>query len=1357
VKAPAVFFRWRGACAPAIVTFVDLLHTGRRVPPWLAAKFARDLCLGSLMPDPTHDALDALQGDTGSLADDTFLREAAAISEPATDELLPQARLHAGDVLSDRFVIERLAGAGGMGAVYLASDRLSGTSVALKVMTARGEHRERFAQEVRVLAGLEHPTIVRYVAHGTTSQGQPYMAMEWLDGEDLAQRLVASRLNVEESLQVARRVGEALATAHARGIVHRDVKPSNVFLPKGEPSLAKLIDFGIVRMDLSGVAPTAMPMTRTGAVMGTVGYMSPEQAIGEPNLDSRADVFALGCVLFECLTGAPVFSGDHVVAVLAKVLREEAPRLRDTRPDLPAALDALVARMLSKERARRPQHGSSVLRELDALGTIAGGAPEQARRLVGLSGTEQRMTSVILVAAAGESKAIGDVIRGHGGEFARLANGALLITLGGRGAASEQVMVGAGCALDMRAALPAARIVMATGRALMGAAGTPGPVIDQAASLLAHPSAPGIRLDAVTARLLEERFEVQQDGPHALLVGRRVEVETARTLLGRPTPFVGREKELALLEGTLRECIDESVARAMLVTGPAGQGKSRLCREFVRKTRAHADVKVLTARADPVGAGSSFMLVRQLVRQAVGLREGDPAREHYEKLRAHVAVVCPGQDSGRIADFLGELLEVPSTDTPSPQLRAARNDATIMAGWIGRSFGDWLVAECKSRALLVVLEDLHWGDVPSVTYLGEGLRTLSAAPFMVLALGRPELHETFPSLWVAAEKSEVSLGRLAPRAAERLVRAALGGQIAGDAVARVVEQADGNAFYLEELIRRVADGAGDTLPETVLALVQSRIERLEPEARRIVRAASVFGEVFWRGGVASLLGGARDIADLDAWLKVLADREMVSIVRDCRYPSESEFTFRHGLLREGAYAMLTDADRTTGHRLAGAWLERAGEKDALTMADHFERGGESKRAVPWLLRAAASAFDGGNMQAANDLAQRGLDCRPETAERGELLRVQGNVLYMRGDWLASARVYQALMDVLPMGSTAWFSSAAAVFASGVPALVASAMQAILMAPVQPEPSGPYGVAVHTACTGLSGVGQEALAWSFLERAEQVEKSASDPDPVFVLWQAVTRAELLLWRGELGRALAMFSETCGTADRIGAAAARATSEVYMVAILSETGHFDRTEKAALSTLGLHGDWTKFYLNSARLDIHRAGSLDELRSQLTRLDRNPVLALAVRARLAVALVEENDLDAAVGEAQEVLRNSPGFAMATPLALAAMALVALRRNEPDQALASADSGLAVLGSRLASTVSLLRVLRAQALHVLGRIDDAKSAIREARDRILRIAATLDDFPELRESYLTNVEANANTLKLAREWLPELASEPL
>src|SRR5262249_31983371 len=151
---------------------------------------------------------------------------------------------------------------------------------------------------------------------------------------------------------------------------------------------------------------------------------------------------------------------------------------------------------------------------------------------------------------------------------------------------------------------------------------------------------------------------------------------------------------------------------------------------------------------------------------------------------------------------------------------------------------------------------------------------------------------------------------------ERLTRQVLGEHVGDATLERLVQQADGNAFYLEELIRSVAEGKGDALPETVLAMVEARLGRLEEQARRVLRAASVFGEVCWEGGVVTLLGGAMGVAEASEWLALLVEREVLTTRATCRVRDEKELAFRHALLREGAYAMLTEDDRRLGHALA---------------------------------------------------------------------------------------------------------------------------------------------------------------------------------------------------------------------------------------------------------------------------------------------------------------------------------------------------------------------------------------------------------------------------------------------------------
>ena len=844
--------------------------------------------------------------------------------------------MKAGEVVGERFDLEELAGTGGMGAVFRAWDRTTGEHVALKMLhgVAAIDGRERFAREIRVLAALRHPGIVRYVADGLTPGGAPWLAMEWLDGESVSDRLARAGLTTGESVDLARRIAEALGAAHERGIVHRDVKPSNLFLPGGDLARVKVLDFGVARMT------DARSATGTGVMIGTPGYMAPEQVRGERDVGPRCDVFAVGCVLFECLTGRPVFTGEHVLAILAKIVLEEAPRISELRPDLPEELDALIARTLSRSPDDRPRSGVHLAAELAQLERID--EPSSPRRPTGvraaaLTQTERRLLCVVVIGIDTELQdPHGETVTGelpdaamttlraaaavHGGDLERLADGSYVITVSGSGGAADQVVQAARCALALHAIVPASPMALATGRGVMAGRWPVGEAIDRAVGLL-NTTAPHVRIDEVTAGLLDARFEVGGDAAGLLLVGERDAVEVSRTLLGKATPCVGRDRELALLAGLYDECIAEPIARAVLITGAAGVGKSRVRFELLRRIRERPGVapEVWLGRGDALRAGSPFGMLAPALRRAAGILDGEPAEVRRHKLRARVmrnAVFPDDPDVTRTTWFLGELVGVPFPDDDALELRAARADPMLMNDQVRRAFEHFLALETAVQPVVIVLEDLHWGDLPTAKLIDAALRALPDAPWLVLALARPEVHELFPRLWSDRGVHELRLDELTRKGAERLVRGVLGELATDTLVARVVEQAGGNSFYLEELIRAVAEGKGDAMPETVLAVVQGRLDRLEVDARQVLRAASVFGQQFWRGGVAALLGAARE-ASARQWLDELVARELIARAPASKFPAEDEYLFRHAMVREAAYAMLTEADRKLGHQLAG--------------------------------------------------------------------------------------------------------------------------------------------------------------------------------------------------------------------------------------------------------------------------------------------------------------------------------------------------------------------------------------------------------------------------------------------------------
>jgi serine/threonine protein kinase len=250
-----------------------------------------------------------------------------------------------------------------MGVVYRARDSQTGRPVALKLFETRGAADvKRADQEVEVLARLRHPAIVGHIADGVTDRGALYLVMEWVDGITLGERLDTGALAIGEVLALGRRLAHALAAAHEAGIIHRDVKPSNVLLAQGRPDAAILIDFGIAR-----VTSTNVKLTRTGITVGTPGYMAPEQARGVRAVTPACDVFSLGCVLYECLTARPAFYGESLAATLAKIVFSDPEPLTNYRQAVPPALVELIGRMLTRDAARRPADARAIASALESI------------------------------------------------------------------------------------------------------------------------------------------------------------------------------------------------------------------------------------------------------------------------------------------------------------------------------------------------------------------------------------------------------------------------------------------------------------------------------------------------------------------------------------------------------------------------------------------------------------------------------------------------------------------------------------------------------------------------------------------------------------------------------------------------------------------------------------------------------------------------------------------------------------------------------------------------------------------------------------------------------------------------------
>jgi eukaryotic-like serine/threonine-protein kinase len=274
------------------------------------------------------------------------------------------------------YEIQSPIGAGGMGEVYHARDSRLNRDVAIKILPSSfstdAERLQRFAQESRAAAALNHPNILSIYDIGE-AHGAPYVVSELLEGETLRDRLQNGPLSSRKAIDYAQHIARGLAAAHEKGIVHRDLKPENLFIT--HDGRVKILDFGLAKLtrpeaDISGNAPTQQVGTEAGTVMGTVGYMSPEQVRGKSS-DSRSDIFSFGAVLYEMLSGKRAFRGESAVETMSAILKEDPPDLAETSRNVSPALERIVRHCLEKNPAERFQSARDVAFNLEALTDIS--------------------------------------------------------------------------------------------------------------------------------------------------------------------------------------------------------------------------------------------------------------------------------------------------------------------------------------------------------------------------------------------------------------------------------------------------------------------------------------------------------------------------------------------------------------------------------------------------------------------------------------------------------------------------------------------------------------------------------------------------------------------------------------------------------------------------------------------------------------------------------------------------------------------------------------------------------------------------------------------------------------------------
>ncbi|HSQ60017.1 MAG TPA: protein kinase [Acidobacteriota bacterium] len=981
-------------------------------------------------------------------------------------------------------------GSGGMATVYRAYQPSMDRHVAIKVIRSSILHdpalRERFQREARLIARLEHPHLLP-VYDFDGEHDPPYIVMRYLEGGTLKQVQQKGGVPRDELLYILNQLAGALDYAHRQGVVHRDLKPSNVMIDK--EGNAFLTDFGIAR-----ASGNEKDLTGTGFMIGTPGYMAPEQARGDAQVDRAADIYSLGVMAFEILTGRPPYEHESGFEVILAHLNSPIPKASDLASDVPKSVDPVIAKALAKEKGDRHPTAAAFVEELaralkikpssapaalqsmtqtisvDQLAALraqrAGGetpsasTPSDQQRQMTAVSVDVKELAEMLYETGADAEKVKTTTAGLWGGFAEIAAklGGVIhsradesgLVLWGRDRAREDDTENA-----IRAALLMRDRTRAAVKGALGAAWEPteenplpfaagittGPVlleretesgsytasgapITLAGRLKDAASAGGILVAHETYTLVRGVFTFIQRDPLRIR-GRKEPLDVyivtqvkprafrlrARGIEGVETRMIGREIELRLLQEALTLTLEDGETQVVTVVGEAGVGKSRLLYEFSNWMELQEQsVWFFQARATQPSMLQPYSLTRDLFSFRFQILDSDPLSQVHEKFVKGIEGFL-GAGSTRKAHFIGQLVGFDFSD--KPEVSAALQDGDAFRRAAQGFLGEFFTTASKKNPVVIHIEDIHWADDRSLDLINNLVRENTDLPLFVLCMARPSLYERRPQ-WGEGQRfhERIQLEPLSQLSSRRLVRELLKHVPEVPTALRdlVVDRADGNPFYIEELIKALIDdrvilkGEGawsvDTsrlstvrVPATLTGVLQARLDTLPAPLHQMLQRASVVGRIFWDAAAVRLSQETAGLKsdDVQAMLEDLRDREMILQREESGFAGTVEYVFRHAILRDVTYETVVPRQRRALHRLVGDWLlevggERSGEH-TLLVAEHYSRADEPALAGAQLMKAGQRAMILAALDEAGTVFQRAREilAGPEhTAQRLEV-------------------------------------------------------------------------------------------------------------------------------------------------------------------------------------------------------------------------------------------------------------------------------------------------------------------------------------------------------------------------------------
>ncbi len=992
-------------------------------------------------------------------------------------------------------------GKGGMATVYRAYQPSMDRHVAVKIIRASilGDEigRDRFQREAKLIAKLEHPHLLP-VYDFDGAHDPPYIVMRYLEGGTLKQVMEAEPLPHEEMLYMLRQVATALDYAHRQGVVHRDLKPSNIMIDlEGNAFIA---DFGIAR-----VSDAAKDLTGTGNVIGTPGYMAPEQARGKSELNGKADVYSLGVIAFELLAGRGPFDRESAVEELMAHLREPVPDITEFNSDLTPAVNQVIQRALSKEPGERFETPGEMVEALGkALKKQASNAPSELRSLTQsfaadqLASLEQatpgvttptdvqrQMTALYmdvsdfaeLLYEAEETDAVQrqidrmwtafeDIAKQHGGMLESRTGEAGLLIWGREETKESDPEQAIRAALKMKEAVvaqaidrwgesdeePPFKAAITTGPVLLtreksGDTTASGATLTLA-SRLKESAPPGeVMIGHDTYTQVRGLFQIRQlpsvrmrgrveplDVYLALEAKQRAFRQEARGIEGVETKMIGREPELKILQDALTLTVEDDETQVVTVVGDAGVGKSRLLYEFFAWVELLDETLwFFEARATQPSVLQPYSLTRDLFSFRFEILDNDPLTVVHEKFQQGIAGFLNGR-SKEIAPMIGQLVGFDFSDNPLVQSKL--EDPERFHREALQYLGDFFLTASKTHPVLIQVEDIHWADDRSLDLLNSLARENTEIPLFVIYMARPGLYDRRPS-WGEGQlfHARLNLEPLSRLDSRRLVREMLKrvDKVPGKLRDLIIDRAEGNPFYMEELIKALIDDGviikgddqwtvdmgrlnADRVPGTLVGVLQSRLDSFPPGQRALMQRASVVGRIFWESAVAHLskTEGTTPGA-VASMLNDLRKREMVFKREESAFEGTNEYGFRHAILRDVVYDTIVPRQRREYHKQVAEWLietnrDRLDEYNLL-IAEHFERAEQMALASEYTARAAAVAGSRGTLDESIEVASKALallnGVEGVDEQRMRLQHQLGQQLGFKGNFDAAVSTFEA--------------------------------------------------------------------------------------------------------------------------------------------------------------------------------------------------------------------------------------------------------------------------------------------------------------------------------------------------------------